>query len=550
MSDKPLSPRHLHFVHEYLKDGNATQAYIRAGYAPRHAQSCASRLLAQPDIEAALATARQRLAQSLEATVERVAQEYAKIAFANVQDFIEVEADGRLRVDLSKASQAQCAGLLEVSVTDHGKQSQTVRLKLGKLKALDALTRQMGVLVKKPAPGLTAEDRARLEEQNAALRRLEAHQRSEQQRLQRELKEARKALAEAKAEIDHAGYAVLDEEEPSLWTDEDEASPPTPEREPPPIVIWPTDMPARKSCDAWQTMATGDGTAPSAEGLQQTGEQVLDDGVDHALALVGGGAAGIAGGAGGRELVTTANHSIRRQADWSGEACGQGAAGHAALGVGGGVGQLVHTDVAAVDRQHDGGLALVGVAALAHLDPPVGIAAEEAQMGRHDAHAGGAVDLSQQGVDRCLGRDAGVEQQQATCALGDEALDQLAQQRAEGRGREMLAAGVAGEGGVVAEGHQRGDQGGQTGLAGAAGEALGIGAGGRGVGAQGQVGAVLLGGGADRQDQHVAGVEPGLGLDPGEVFEPQRQVHGATLAWSPADAGEARRGLSGSDHLR
>jgi len=63
----PLSPRHERFVAEFLKDGNATQAYIRAGYSPRGAQPSASRLLRDPRIEAAVAAGRQRINQSLAA---------------------------------------------------------------------------------------------------------------------------------------------------------------------------------------------------------------------------------------------------------------------------------------------------------------------------------------------------------------------------------------------------------------------------------------------------------------------------------------------------
>jgi phage terminase small subunit len=106
MTEKPLSLRHLRFVTEYLRDGNATQAYIRAGDG---AQSCASRLLAQPHIEAALSAGRQRIAQSLQVTVERVAQEYARIAFAPID------------VDL-----------------DHGKALQATRPKLQALAAAEA----------------------------------------------------------------------------------------------------------------------------------------------------------------------------------------------------------------------------------------------------------------------------------------------------------------------------------------------------------------------------------------------------------------------------
>src|SRR5690349_9709974 len=106
----PLSPRHERFVAEYLKDGNATQAYVRAGYSSRGAQPSASRLLRDPRIEGAIAAGRQRVTQALEVSVERLAQEYAKIAFANINDFVSVDADGRLHIDLTKAGEAQRAG--------------------------------------------------------------------------------------------------------------------------------------------------------------------------------------------------------------------------------------------------------------------------------------------------------------------------------------------------------------------------------------------------------------------------------------------------------
>ena len=53
MSDKLLSTRHVRFFREFLKDGNATPACIRAGYSRHSAQPCASRLMAQPHIAAA-----------------------------------------------------------------------------------------------------------------------------------------------------------------------------------------------------------------------------------------------------------------------------------------------------------------------------------------------------------------------------------------------------------------------------------------------------------------------------------------------------------------
>ncbi|MGE3650968.1 MAG: terminase small subunit, partial [Reyranellaceae bacterium] len=198
---KPLSTRHERFVQEYLRDGNATRAYVRAGYSPRHAQSSASRLLAQPPIEAAVTAGRQRLAEALEVSVERLGREYAKIAFASVRDFVDTGDDGRLRIDLDKASQAQQEGIVDLTVTDHGKASQRVRLKLGKLQALAALTRHVGLFTRKPEPGLTAEDRARYQATIARHERNWEHGLNQLREVAGERDKARIALAAAQATI-------------------------------------------------------------------------------------------------------------------------------------------------------------------------------------------------------------------------------------------------------------------------------------------------------------------------------------------------------------
>jgi len=196
MSDKPLSPRHARFVQEFLRDGNATQAYLRAGYAPRGAQPSASRLMRRVDIAAAITAGRQRLGRAAELSVERLAQEYARIAFASIDDFITVDADGSVRLDLAKASAAERAGIVELKIRTHSKQEQEVSLKLGKLQALAALTKQMGVLVEAPEPGLTAEDRDRYEQRCASYKRALDHSNQERWRLDRELRAARERIEE------------------------------------------------------------------------------------------------------------------------------------------------------------------------------------------------------------------------------------------------------------------------------------------------------------------------------------------------------------------
>lgn len=112
MSDAPLTLRHQRFVHAYLKDGNATQAYVRAGYSRRSAQPCASRLLAQPHIAAAIAAGRQRLVRALEVAV--------------------VE---RLRSAVEEAAQARHAADIGRKVRTHRKQEQRVMSRPARLQA-------------------------------------------------------------------------------------------------------------------------------------------------------------------------------------------------------------------------------------------------------------------------------------------------------------------------------------------------------------------------------------------------------------------------------
>ncbi len=168
MPDKLISTRHVRFVREYLKDGNATQAYIRAGYSRRGAQPSASKLLARPHIAAAVAAGRQRLAEALEVAV-----------------------DGLMRIDPEKADQARRAGIIVLKARNHNKQEQQVTLKLAR-----------------SAPGLTARKRERDAVRCAACGLALNHRNEERRWLERELSEARVALAEAQENIAAAAEAL------------------------------------------------------------------------------------------------------------------------------------------------------------------------------------------------------------------------------------------------------------------------------------------------------------------------------------------------------
>ena len=64
MSKRKLTARQERFIDEYLVDLNATQAAIRAGYSAKSARAIACENLAKPDIQEAIALAKQARAEA------------------------------------------------------------------------------------------------------------------------------------------------------------------------------------------------------------------------------------------------------------------------------------------------------------------------------------------------------------------------------------------------------------------------------------------------------------------------------------------------------
>lgn len=65
-----LNAKQKRFVEEYLKDSNATQAAIRAGYSERTAHSQGPRLLGNVGVAEAIAVGQQRLSEKAETDAE------------------------------------------------------------------------------------------------------------------------------------------------------------------------------------------------------------------------------------------------------------------------------------------------------------------------------------------------------------------------------------------------------------------------------------------------------------------------------------------------
>lgn len=127
------------FVLEYLKDSNATQAAIRAGYSPRSAKVTGCKILAQPHVRAAMERKRAKLAASLEISAERVLLELARIAFFDVRRLY--DDNGRLK-RMSELDDDTAAAL--ASVETIGLLTQKVKTHT-KHPALDALAKHLGL---------------------------------------------------------------------------------------------------------------------------------------------------------------------------------------------------------------------------------------------------------------------------------------------------------------------------------------------------------------------------------------------------------------------
>jgi phage terminase small subunit len=89
--DMALTAKMERFCQEFLVDMNATKAAIRAGYSEKTAHVIGQENLRKPVIMERLAELQQKTLHKLEVTRERIMEEYAKIGFSDITDYLEVE---------------------------------------------------------------------------------------------------------------------------------------------------------------------------------------------------------------------------------------------------------------------------------------------------------------------------------------------------------------------------------------------------------------------------------------------------------------------------
>lgn len=145
--EKMLTPKQARFVAFYLETSNATEAATQAGY------SSSQGLLKNPLIRKEIEARMGKVMSKKQITAGRVVEELGKIAFANIDDFV----DDEYRLHPGKPSRKKMAAVQSVTVEtiidnrkdiDPEDREDVKRVKMtmySKLDALDKLGRHFGL---------------------------------------------------------------------------------------------------------------------------------------------------------------------------------------------------------------------------------------------------------------------------------------------------------------------------------------------------------------------------------------------------------------------
>jgi phage terminase small subunit len=135
-----LTPRQRRFVEEYLIDLDARAATRRAGYSPR-TKATPHNLLRNPAVARAIGEAMAARAERTGITCERVLEEFARIAFADMRDLAEWGPQGAVVLDADALSDDALAAIALIAEVSGDGDSELHLERFDKLKALEALAR-------------------------------------------------------------------------------------------------------------------------------------------------------------------------------------------------------------------------------------------------------------------------------------------------------------------------------------------------------------------------------------------------------------------------
>lgn len=166
-----LTLRQERFCEEYLRDSNATQAAVRAGYSPSTARQQGHRLLTHVDIAARIKSGRECLAAQAHVDALGLIIWLRDLASTSMADFIRLDDDGQPLVDLSATTAAQRGAISEIQidtfVEGSGESARTVtRVKIkpySRLDAIDKLAKHLGFYERNRGQSIAGEMRAWLQ---------------------------------------------------------------------------------------------------------------------------------------------------------------------------------------------------------------------------------------------------------------------------------------------------------------------------------------------------------------------------------------------------
>lgn len=150
-----LNEKQRRFTVEYVKDFNGTQAAIRAGYSERGADVTAARLLGNARVSALIAEHVKAGEARAAVTQDRVVQELARIAFADIRNVMSWDGERstfKPSTELDDDAARAIASVKERTTRTEARNGESVtyletrELKMyDKLKALEMLGRHLGM---------------------------------------------------------------------------------------------------------------------------------------------------------------------------------------------------------------------------------------------------------------------------------------------------------------------------------------------------------------------------------------------------------------------
>lgn len=154
------------FAAEYVVDLNATRAAIAAGYSPKGADVRGCELLRLRRVQQEIAKLQSKRASKLQIRAEQLDEECAKLAFANMGDYVRIDENGKPQgISLENITKDQWAAVQEIREDTAGGAGDGERklilrttLKLSdKTKNLELLYRRLGMLKDKTEHTVSSE---------------------------------------------------------------------------------------------------------------------------------------------------------------------------------------------------------------------------------------------------------------------------------------------------------------------------------------------------------------------------------------------------------